>query len=261
MKEAALAAGVSLSQPQTLHDEGALQELRSWRPDVLVVVAFGLILPQTWLDAAPLGAVNVHASLLPRWRGAAPIQRAVLAGDPETGITLMRMAAALDAGPILLQRTLRIKATDTSGSLHHELAEMGTRILVEGLNGLAAGHLQEVPQPCEGVSYAAKVAKSEAVIDWEQSASAIDRQVRAFNPWPMAQTSFEGETLRILAARVADCGAPASPGTLIGLQGDALVVQCGEGALGITQLQRAGRRPVAAREFAGGREVVGMRLG
>jgi methionyl-tRNA formyltransferase len=253
VKEAALAAHLPLSQPPTLQGAAALDELALWRADVLVVVAYGLILPQALLDAPRLGCVNIHASLLPRWRGAAPIQRALLAGDTETGITLMRMEAALDAGPILLQRRIGIGATDTS------------RTLLEGLDALAEGRLQPVAQPKEGVSYAAKIGKSEALIDWHRSALDIDRQVRAFNPWPVAETRFDEDQLRIHAARVhegeAAAGSAAAPGTLIALLDDALVVQCGAGCLALTHLQRPGRRAVSAREFARGHALLGQRLG
>ncbi len=265
VKEAALAARLPLSQPAALQGGAALDELATWRADVLVVVAYGLILPQSMLDAPRLGSVNIHASLLPRWRGAAPIQRALLAGDTQTGITLMRMEAALDAGPILLQRPIGIRATDTSGRLHDEMAGLGARTLLEGLDALAEGRLQPTLQPPEGVSYAAKIAKSEAVIDWRRSAVEIDRQVRAFNPWPVAETRFEEEPLRILAVRLpvgAAAGVPgAAPGTLVALLDEALVVQCGTGNLALTQVQRPGRRAVTAREFAGGRALLGQRLG
>jgi methionyl-tRNA formyltransferase len=265
VKEAALAAHLPLSQPPTLQGAAALDELALWRADVLVVVAYGLILPQALLDAPRLGCVNIHASLLPRWRGAAPIQRALLAGDTETGITLMRMEAALDAGPILLQRRIGIGATDTSGRLHEELAGLGARTLLEGLDALAEGRLQPVAQPKEGVSYAAKIGKSEALIDWHRSALDIDRQVRAFNPWPVAETRFDEDQLRIHAARVhegeAAAGSAAAPGTLIALLDDALVVQCGAGCLALTHLQRPGRRAVSAREFARGHALLGQRLG
>jgi methionyl-tRNA formyltransferase len=263
VKEAALAAHLPLSQPATVQGGAALDELTSWRADVLVVVAYGLILPQTLLDAPRLGSVNIHASLLPRWRGAAPIQRALLAGDAQTGITLMRMAAALDSGPILLQRSIGIGATDTSGRLHDELAELGAQTLLEGLDALAEGRLRAIPQPQDGVSYAAKINKSEAAIDWQRSAIEIDRQVRAFNPWPIAETRFEQSQLRILAARVEQgVGVPAAtPGTMVAVREDAIVVQCGAGRLALTRVQRPGRRAVVARDFAGSRALLGQRLG
>jgi methionyl-tRNA formyltransferase len=263
VKEAALAAHLPLSQPAGARDGAALEELRTWRADVLVVVAYGLILPQILLDAPRLGSVNIHASLLPRWRGAAPIQRAILAGDTDTGVTLMRMQAALDAGPILLQRSMGIRPTDTFGRVHDELARLGADMLLEGLDALAAGHLPSTPQPLEGVSYAGKIAKSEARIDWHGSATQIDRQVRALNPRPIAETRFEEAQLRIPAARVHE-GAPADPappGTIVEVREDAVVVQCGEGYLALTEVQRPGRRAISAREFAGSRALLGQRLG
>ena len=263
VKEAALSADLPVFQPATLQGGAALEVLTSWHADVLVVVAYGLIVPQTLLDAPRLGSVNIHASLLPRWRGAAPIQRALLAGDAATGITLMRMEAALDAGPILLQRSIAIRATDTSGGLHDELATLGAGTLLEGLDALAADLLQPTPQPRDGVTYAAKIAKSEAGIDWRRSAIEIDRQIRAFNPWPMAETRFEGAQLRILRARIHGGAAlPAAlPGTVIAVLDDAIAVQCGDGCLALTQVQRPGRRAVAAREFAGSRALLGKQLG
>jgi len=264
VKETALAAHLPLSQPATLRGGAALDELRSARADLLVVVAYGLILPEALLDAPRLGSVNIHASLLPRWRGAAPIQRAVLAGDTHTGITLMQMQAALDAGPILLQRSIRIGAADTSGDLHEALAQLGARTLLEGLDALAAGTLHAIPQPQEGVSYAAKIGKSEAIIDWHRSAVQLDRQVRAFNPWPMAETRFEGDQLRVISARLPEAlktDPAATPGTVVAVLDDAVVVKCGEGSLALTQVQRAGRRVLAAREFVLGRTLLGQALG
>jgi methionyl-tRNA formyltransferase len=263
VKTAALAAGLPIAAPAMLGD-AALAQLKTWRADVLVVVAYGLILPPPMLHAAPLGSVNIHASLLPRWRGAAPIQRALLAGDPSTGITLMRMAAGVDTGPILLQRPLAIGPADTSGSLHDALAKLGARTLLEALDGLASGALHATPQAPDGVSYAHKIAKSEARIDWQRSASEIDRQVRAFNPWPIAETRFEDAQLRVLAARIdaADGAATAAvPGTVVGVATDAVIVKCGEGRLAMTLVQRPGRRAVAAREFAASRDLLGERLG
>jgi methionyl-tRNA formyltransferase len=265
VKEAALAARLPVSQPATARDGAMLDELKSWRADVLVVVAYGLILPQSLLDAPRLGSVNIHASLLPRWRGAAPIQRAILAGDTHTGITLMRMEAALDAGPMLLQRSIPIQESDTCARLHDTLAQLGAQTLLEGLDALAVGALPPTPQPSEGVSYAAKISKSEAAIDWGRSATEVDRQVRAFNPWPVAETAFEDTQLRILATRLCEDAEPAphgrAPGTVVAVLDDAIVVQCGKGQLALTQVQRPGRRPVTAREFAGARALVGQRLG
>jgi len=264
VKSAALASSLPIAQPATLAGDAALKELIGWRADVLVVVAYGLILPARMLDAPALGSVNIHASLLPRWRGAAPIQRALLAGDATTGITLMRMAAGLDTGPILLQRPLAIGPTDTSGSLHEALATLGASALLEALEGLASGALHATPQPEEGVSYAHKIAKAEARIDWRGNAAQIDRQIRAFNPWPIAETRFEDEPLRVHAARIDASHAPAQavpPGSIIAIGEDAVVVQCGEGRLALTLVQRPGRRAITAREFAGSRALLGRLLG
>jgi methionyl-tRNA formyltransferase len=263
VKSAALAAGVPVVEPQAL-GAAALGGLRSWRPDVLVVVAYGRILPLAMLEAAPLGSVNIHASLLPRWRGAAPIQRALLAGDRLTGITIMRMAAGLDTGPILLQSPHAIGPADTSGSLHAALAALGAQALLEALDGLASGALHATPQSEDGASYAHKIMKAEARIDWQKSAPEIDRQIRAFNPWPIAQTEFEGAQLRVLAARIDAFDAPgatALPGTVIAVDGEGVRVQCGAGQIALTLVQRPGKRAVAGREFAANRALLGARLG
>jgi methionyl-tRNA formyltransferase len=264
VKTAALAAALPLAEPATLLDPAALTQLVNWRADVLVVVAYGLILPLPMLHASRLGSVNIHASLLPRWRGAAPIQRAVLAGDACTGITIMRMAAGLDTGPILLQRPQAIGAADTSGTLHDALAKLGADTLLEALDGLSSGILKDTAQPDAGVSYAHKISKSEARINWQASVDEIDRQIRAFNPWPVAETRFADEQLRILAARIDAADAPAhgvAPGTVVAVRDESVVVQCGAGRLGMTLIQRPGRRPVAAREFAGRGALLGQRLG
>ncbi|MDB6087927.1 MAG: Methionyl-tRNA formyltransferase [Gammaproteobacteria bacterium] len=202
VKTAALAHGIPVSQPQSLKAEADRVELAAWRPDVLVVVAYGLILPRAVLALPRFGCINIHASLLPRWRGAAPIQRAILAGDTETGVTIMLMDVGLDTGPMLLQERVPITASDTGGSLHDRLAALGASALLEGLDKHAAGTLAAVPQPSEGVTYAAKIEKAEALIDWTRDARAIERQIRAFNPWPIAETRLDGEQLRVFAAAV-----------------------------------------------------------
>jgi methionyl-tRNA formyltransferase len=262
VKEAALGAAVPLAQPESLKDSTAWDLLARWRPDVLVVVAYGLILPQAVLDTPRLGSINVHASLLPRWRGAAPIQRAILAGDATTGITLMRMEAGLDTGPILLQHPWDIQPGDTAGTLHDALARLGSRTLLEGLDHLAATRMDGTPQPAEGVTYAAKVSKAEARIDWHLDAGDLARRVRAFNPQPGAETALGEERLRVFAAEVqAGPGdAAESPGRVIGLTDRGPVVQCGAGALVLTQVQRPGRRIVTGREFAAGSALVGCLL-
>jgi methionyl-tRNA formyltransferase len=254
--------GLPVAQPATLKTDESRAELASWAPDVLVVVAYGLILPPPVLAIPRLGCVNIHGSLLPRWRGAAPIQRALLAGDAETGVTIMQLDAGLDTGPMLLVRRRAVGAHDTAGDLHDALAELGAAALVEALEGLAAGTLKSRPQPADGVSYAPKIDKAEAPLDWSASAIQLDRQIRAFNPWPIAETRFGGESLRVLRAQVADAaGAGAAPGTLLGLADDGLHVVCGEGVLAVRELQRAGKRPVSARDFANAVRLAGVRFG
>jgi methionyl-tRNA formyltransferase len=277
VKRAAAAAGLPIAQPQTLKTEDGRAPLASWRPDVLVVVAYGLLLPPAALSLPRLGCVNIHASLLPRWRGAAPIQRALLAGDAETGATIMLMDAGLDTGPMLAQRKMPIERHDTGGSLHDRLAIQGADLLIEALADLETGRLQAEPQPSEGVTYAAKLDKSEARIDWRAPAIEIERRVRAFNPWPVAETRYEGEQLRILRATALPGEAGARPGTVLAL-GDAsqeqrtvnpsvegsnrsLLVQCGEGRLAIHEVQRPGKRAVSARDFANTGALIGCVLG
>jgi methionyl-tRNA formyltransferase len=255
-------AHLPLAQPSTLKTPGSRVELTQWAPDVLVVVAYGLILPPTVLELPRLGCVNIHGSLLPRWRGAAPIQRAILAGDAETGVTIMQLDAGLDTGPMLLERRMPIGSHDTAGDLHDSLSELGAAALIEALEGLAAGTLKARAQADVGVTHAAKIEKSEAPLDWTKSAIQLDAQVRAFNPWPIAETRLAGETLRVLKARVAASnGAEAEPGTLLGLAEDGLRVACGEGVLAVGELQRAGKRPVSARDFANAVRLTGLRLG
>jgi methionyl-tRNA formyltransferase len=276
IKRAAVELAVPIEQPESLHDPSSRDVLRAWRPDVLVVVAYGLILPPAALELPALGCLNIHASLLPRWRGAAPIQRAILAGDAATGVTIMQMDRGLDTGPILAQRSQAIDRSTTSASLHRSLAALGAALLLETLDDLAAGAARARPQPAQGVTYAAKIEKGEALIDWRSSALEIERRVHAFDLWPIAMTHLDGELLRIRAARArldesapfaegAAVAAPASAsgaGTIVALRRDAIVVRCGEGSLEITTLQRAGRKPVAAGDFVlAGRLSVGQRLG
>jgi len=266
VKQTALDHGIPVSQPQSLRDQSARADLTAWRPDALVVVAYGLILPQAVLDLPRLGCFNIHASLLPRWRGAAPIQRAVLAGDPQTGITIMRMSAGLDTGPILLQQTIPITQADTAGSLHDSLSQLGARALLRALEGVEEGSLASRPQPAEGVTYAAKIDKSEAIIDWARSAAEIARQVRAFDPWPIAETQFAGEQLRIhkvltVPATELPAGVAAAPGTITVSRDGNVLVACGAGALTLLEVQRPGRRPISARDWANTSDLAGRRLG
>jgi methionyl-tRNA formyltransferase len=264
VKRYAVEHGWPIDQPQTLRTEEGRAQLTDWRPDVLVVVAYGLILPQAALDIPRLGCLNIHASLLPRWRGAAPIQRAILAGDRETGVAIMRMEAGLDTGPVLLERRTPILPDDTSGSLQQRLALEGATALIEALGQLESGRAQATPQPQQGVTYAHKIDKSEARIDWQRSAAEIDRQVRAFHPWPVAEIRVGDETVRVhravLVAAPATTDVAAEPGRVLGLDERGLVVACGDGALALQSLQRPGRRPVSAREFAAVVPVIGERL-
>jgi methionyl-tRNA formyltransferase len=249
IKELALAHGLTVAQPATLRDESGRAALTAWSPDILVVVAYGQLLPPEVLRLPPLGCINIHGSLLPRWRGAAPIQRAILAGDDITGVTLMQMDAGLDTGDLLGVQRVPITDRDTSATLHDLLAQAGAQKLLEVLEGLAAQVLKPQPQPAAGVTYAHKISKAEAQINWTDAAGVIARQVRAFNPWPIAETRFAGEQLRIHEA-TARGSLEELPGTWLGFAGDALRVACGTGELYVTQVQRAGRKVVSAREFA-----------
>ena len=260
VKEFALAHGLPVAQPVTLRTAEGRAPLAAWGPDVMVVVAYGLILPPEALALPRCGCLNIHASLLPRWRGAAPIQRALLAGDPETGVAIMQMDAGLDTGPVLLERRVVIGPDEDSPALHARLAALGAAALLEALDGIEAGTLTPQAQSAEGATYAAKLDKSEARIDWREDAAAIARRVRALRPWPVAETLLHGEQVRLHRARaLPDAAAPAAgaapsaaPGALLGLEDDMLVVACGRGRLGILELQRAGRRSMTAREFANG---------
>ena len=265
VKQAAVAAGLAVAQPQTLKTEEGRAPLVAWNPDVLVVVAYGLILPPVALALPRLGCLNIHASLLPRWRGAAPIQRAILAGDSETGVTIMQMEAGLDTGPMLLKSPIPIEPDDTASALHDRLAVLGANAILEALDSLSNGTVAAEPQPETGVTYAAKLDKAEARIDWTARAVEIERKVRAFNPWPVAETLYEGEQLRVLRARAEmdDStrlgGQP--PGTILVASDRAVLVQCGMGRLAITEVQRPGKRPVSARDFSNTAPLVGRRLG
>jgi methionyl-tRNA formyltransferase len=259
VKQAAQAYQLPISQPSGLRTEEERAELTAWRPELLVVVAYGLILPPAVLALPRMGCINLHASLLPRWRGAAPIQRSLLAGDTATGISIMFLEAGLDTGPILLQRSVPILPSATSGTLHAELAELGAAALLEVAGQLQGGSAHARPQSGQGVTYAPKIEKAEALIDWRRTANQIERQVRAFNPRPVAETRLEGEQVRIFAAQAETfapktTGAAASdggaPGTVLALRSDAILVRCGEGALAIREVQRSGRTRVSAREFA-----------
>jgi len=250
VKRFALEHGIEVCQPASLRDDRTAEQLKRWLPDVIVVAAYGLILPQTVLDIPRLGAINVHASLLPRWRGAAPIQRALLAGDQVTGISIMRMDAGLDTGPVLLQETIAISQEDTGGVLHDRLAALGAKLVVRVLDRLGFGELKGTPQPVEGVTYAPKIEKREARIDWREDAKAIRRRVRAFNPAPGASARVRGVELKIWACSAAV--GRGEPGSILRAEQDGVLVACGDGAVLATELQRSGGKRLAASEFLRG---------
>ncbi len=235
--------GWQVRTPRTLNEEAEQVAFSELALDAAVVVAYGLILPPAILAAPRLGCLNVHASLLPRWRGAAPIQRAILAGDAETGITVMQMDEGLDSGPILLQEAVPIGAETTAAELHDRLAALGARLMVAALDGLAAGRLEARPQPQEGVAYAAKLKRREGHLDWRRPAAELARAVRAFSPWPGASFEAAGERIKVLEAE-AVAGAPgAEPGTVVDAQ---LTVACRDGALRLIRLQRPGKAAMDA---------------
>lgn len=254
--ELAVSRGLAVAKFPTLRDEGAQHVLRELRPDVMVVAAYGLILPQAVLDIPSRGCLNIHASLLPRWRGAAPIQRAILAGDAETGVCIMRMEAGLDTGPVLLERRVPIGPRDTTGSLTQALAQLGAAALVEALDHLDT--LAERPQAGEA-TYAAKVLKAEARIDWSSDARAIERQVRALDPVPGCEARLLGETVKIWEA-FPERGSN-EVGTVVSASPEGIVIGCGSGCLRVTRLQRPGGRRMSAGEFLRARAVpAGTRL-
>ncbi|WP_449423987.1 methionyl-tRNA formyltransferase [Rhodanobacter lindaniclasticus] len=260
VKQAALAAGVAIEQPESLKTAEVQQRLADYRPDLLVVVAYGLILPRKVLAIPRLGCWNVHASVLPRWRGAAPIQRAILAGDAESGVDLMRMEAGLDTGPVLLTRRTPIHRDDTGGSLHDRLSALGAEVLAEGLRRTLAGEvLVATPQPEEGVTYAHKLDKAEARLDFSRSAIELERQVRAFDPWPVAEGEIVGESLRIWAAHAIECHHSAVPGSVLAAGRDGIDLACGQGVLRITAVQRAGGKRIGAIDYLNARPELRQR--
>ena len=253
------AAGIAVMTPASLKPEEAQTAFAGLDADLAVTVAYGLILPPAVLAAPRLGCINAHASLLPRWRGAAPIQRAIMAGDTETGVTIMRMDEGLDTGPILMAERVPIGPETTGGSLHDTLAALSARLVVEAIDGLAAGPLAETPQSADGATYAAKLEKHEAVIDWRAPAAHIERTVRALAPRPGAWFDHDGERIKVLAAEGVAGATDAQPGTVVD---DALAVACGDGAaLRPTRLQRAGKAAMDRDAFLRGRPIAaGTRL-
>ena len=251
VKELALEHNLPVFQPQSLKNDEALAELTSLNADIMIVVAYGLILPKAILEAPRLGCLNVHGSILPRWRGAAPIQRAIWAGDEQTGVTIMQMDEGLDTGDMLHISRCPISTTETSASLYTKLAELGPDALIETINKLANGEITPEPQSDELANYAKKLSKEEANIDWSMSALQIERNIRSFNPWPMCFTQMGGQTVKIHQAQV--MLQSGDPGQILSSDKNGVVVACGEHALCITQLQPQGKKPMAINDFLNGR--------
>ena len=254
VKLEAVQRGIPVLQPENFKSPLSKDALIALQPDVMVVVAYGLLLPRSVLAIPQYGCWNVHASLLPRWRGAAPIQRAIEAGDSETGVCLMQMEAGLDTGPVLLEQRIAISASETGGQLHDRLAELGAQVLADGLGLLRVG-LSPTPRPQsdEGATYARKLDKAEARLDWSQPAIALERKVRAFNPWPVAEAMLGGERLRIHGAIAIEAAHPAPPGTVLAAGRDGIDVACGAGALRIRVLQREGGKAITAADYLNAR--------
>lgn len=261
VKQCALRHGVPIEQPATLKDPAAIERLQQSSADLMVVAAYGLLLPQSALDAPRLGCINIHASLLPRWRGAAPIQRAIAAGDARTGVTIMQMEAGLDTGPMLLARKTPIGARETAASLHERLAALGAQALLDAIEAIVTGTATPRPQPADGVTYAAKIRKEEAAIDWSRCAPDIDRQIRAFNPWPIAQTQWNGQQLRVWEAELVETAAAPSPGRVLATSAAGIDVGTGSGVLRLTRVQAAGRKAMSAAEFLKAQRLDGAVLG
>jgi methionyl-tRNA formyltransferase len=258
IKQLALDHDIPVFQPEKLRRKEAIEELKQWQPDVYVVVAFGQILPQAVLDIPPHGSINVHASLLPRWRGAAPIHAAIRAGDAETGVTIMRMDAGLDTGPILSQRAISIALDETGQSLHDKLAQVGAELLIETLPRYLSGEIQPQPQPEEGITLAPQIKKEEGEIDWTQDAVSIERLVRAFTPWPGTYTTFRGKQLKIYAGEPAKGHLKA--GGVYEFDGE-IGIGTGDGVFLPTEVQLAGKNRTDIESFVNGySDFVGTKL-
>jgi len=261
VKQLALQHDIPVLQPQSLKDLDAQQQLASFNADLMVVVAYGLLLPPAVLQTPRLGCINVHASILPRWRGAAPIQRSILAGDKETGVTIMQMDVGLDTGDMLLKSSTVISQNDTAQTLHDRLAGVGAKALIDTLGLIVEDKLVPEKQDNDQACYAEKLQKSEALIDWQQSAEQIHRQIRAFNPWPVAQTIVDENTLRIWNAEVIQDASKQTPGTVIGESRSGIVVATGDGVLQVTQLQLPGGKPLAVSDFINAHSMLGKIFG
>jgi len=251
VKALALEHDLPVFQPQSLKTDDALEELSSLNADIMIVVAYGLILPKAILDAPRLGCLNVHGSILPRWRGAAPIQRAIWAGDQQTGVTIMQMDEGLDTGDMLHISRCPIDSTETSASLYAKLAELGPDALIDTINRLANGDITPEPQNDADANYAKKLSKDEANIDWSMDAEQIERNIRAFNPWPVCFTQMRGNTVKIYQANVVKQSGAA--GTVLASDKNGIVVACGKHALSISELQPQGKKPMAINDFLNGR--------
>jgi methionyl-tRNA formyltransferase len=257
VKQLSLQHNLVVMQPESLKTEEAQQQLKDFNVDVMVVVAYGLILPPAVLQIPRLGCINVHASILPRWRGAAPIQRAILAGDRETGVTIMQMDKGLDTGDMLFRKTTSIRDDDTAQSLHDRLAIIGADALLETLLLLNENKIHPEKQDNALATYAEKLHKSEAQINWQQSASSIHRQVCAFNPWPVAQTDLDGETVRIWQSQVLQLSSDRSPGSVIDECKEGIDVATGDGVLRIIRLQLPGAKPLMVSDFLNAHSLKG----
>ena len=260
VKRFALEHGIEVLQPTTLKDPEAVAQISAFEPDILVVAAYGLILPQGVLDIPAKGCLNVHASLLPRWRGAAPIQAAILAGDAETGVSLMSMTAGLDCGPVFVEEALAIGAEETAGELHDRLAALGGELLVRHFEAILDGELDAVEQDDALATYAGKISKQDARLDWQRPAAELHRQVRAYNPVPGAFFLLDDTPVRCWRAGIV-AGATGSPGDVLSAGRDGIVVACGQDGLRLDSLQRPGKRPVTGSEFAGSVAMTDRRLG
>ncbi|MGZ4999401.1 MAG: methionyl-tRNA formyltransferase [Methylomonas sp.] len=260
VKALAMANSIPVYQPENLKHDDDVAQLAALKPDLIVVVAYGLILPQKVLDIPRLGCINVHGSLLPRWRVAAPIHRALMAGDARTGITIMKVVKKLDAGDMLYKAECPITATDTSSSLHDQLAEIGAKGLIHVVSQIENGTSVAEPQDEALVTYAHKLEKSEAILDWQKSAIELDRQIRGLNAWPVAQTTFKGEVLRVWCSKVADKTTSLPPGT-ISCDDHELDVATGNGVLRLLEVQLPGGKRIAGKDFLNAHQTDGAKLG
>lgn len=253
VKQLAQASGIKVHQPVNLKNEATT--LQSLNPDIIVVVAYGLLLPQEILNIPRFGCINVHGSLLPRWRGAAPIQRAIEAGDEKSGVCIMQMEVGLDTGPVFANHTVSLGQSITAGELHDELASVGAKALIEVLDNIERGQANAEPQSETGVTYATKLARSEARINWRTNAVDIGRKIRAFNPWPICSTSYRGKDLRILRSNINKLDHSAQPGEVIHVSSEGITVACGGDAVSLTDLQKPGGKILTAKEFLNGHDV------